>query len=129
VKQNNHGRPERVLVPVLALENAQGALEAAISALEFFDIDEGVQRDCERNASRLGTLAHQKPYKLIHRAPKGHSIVPKPLLLEGAGAIEEGASEFEDARQYCSLAEDRKSLDSRSDRLRAVAARLRRHGR
>jgi hypothetical protein len=125
-KANNHGRPERVLIPKLALENAVAALRAATRALctEPLRVDE-----CEQNAARLDEFIAQPAYKLQHRAPKGHAIVPKALLLEGAEGIEEGASEFEDAMSYCKVESDIDSLDAKSDRLRAVAGELRRYAR
>ncbi len=125
--KNNHGRPERVLVTTATLELAAGACVSAIHGLQkFIHSDKALQDDLATMAEHLRTFAKQKPAR--PRAPKGHAIVPKALLLEGAGCICEGAGEFEDAMGYCTVESDRESLDSKSDRLRDVASKLRRYG-
>jgi hypothetical protein len=124
-KANNHGRPERVLVPKLALENAVAALRAATRALctEPLRVDE-----CEQNAARLEQFIGQPAYKLIHRAPKGHAIVPKALLNEAIGDLCDGANEFEDAASYCND-EDAECCESHGAGIRSTANKLRRYAR
>lgn len=124
---NNHGRPERVLITKASLELAADALGGAIDALEFFEIDEQLRKHCERMLDRLNAAAKGKPYKLQHRAPKGHAIVPKALLTEAISDICDGANEFEDAAGYCTLMSDSESCENHGSGMRSTANKLRRY--
>ncbi len=133
-KNKFHGRAggERVLISVNMLDIVAGALDDARNSLgvlnvRFPGIVDPVQREHLGGLSgSLRTLAQGKPYR--PRAPKGYRTVPRGLLLEAVGAIDEGAGEFEDAASYCNN-EDEMSCLAHGIDMRHTSAKLRHYTR
>lgn len=116
-----HGRADRVLVSVGTLKHLSNLLGAeVVPAID----GSGLAMDCLQWAAHLDKLSGQPPAR--PRAPKGHAIVPKRLLLEAISDINDGANEFEDAAGYCNDT-DEESCNSHAEGMRATARKLRRY--